>query len=317
MSIFFALYSQWPSLQQNPLSNSPTIPEKDIQSSNVSPLHVVNLRGVWSLIRDRLHFDADQTLPAWFILNFLEVRETAQAVGADQCNFSEKEIRNAYGNITDKYPELKDLAAVNDVIELELSMLGRLLNQTMQRESTASEAACLVDDRVSFYQLYAGSIGQCLRAQSERTPTYELGASFAAPLFYGFVHRLMIQAEADGVKRLYFLARDGQLLLEIAKSIQAKLGFESLELKYLYVSRQAMRFPSIIHLSAADLEWIFEEMDNALNLNTVARRIRMSCEDLRKNLKQDLLDTLDFLKDDRHAIIQESPATHHPHRLRR
>ncbi|MGJ8651221.1 MAG: hypothetical protein ACSHX4_12755 [Opitutaceae bacterium] len=288
------------------MNNAPTISEKEIQSSITRPLGVVSLRGVWSLVRDRLHYDADQSLPTWFILNFFDVREAAQPAGSNQYNVSEKQIREAYGSITNKYPELKDLAAVNAIIELELSLCGRLLNQAISREYNASEAACLVDDRVSFYQLYAGSIGYCLSTRDQLTPTYELGASFAAPLFYGFVHRLMIQAEEDGVRRLYFLARDGQLLLEIAKSIQANLGFESLELRYLYVSRQAIRFPSIIQLSAADLKWIFEEMDNALNLHTIALRIRMSCVDLRKNLKQDLLNILPADDDSLLSIDQAS-----------
>lgn len=292
MSIFFALYSQHPLLEKNSLNNAPTIHENDIHPSLASALHVVNLRGVWSIIRDQLHRDAEPSLPAWFILNFFEIRESIQAADNHEQNVSETTIRKAYGSITAQYPELKDLAAVNDIMDLELSLCERLADPAVKQKYTPSEEACLIDDRVSFYQLYSGSIGHCLRTRDKLTPPFELGASFVAPLFYGFVHRLMLQAKEDGVKCLYFLARDGQLLLEIAKSIQAKLGFESLELRYLYVSRQAMRFPSIIQLSAADLEWIFEEMDNALNVHTIARRIRMSCEDLRKNLKKDLLDAL-------------------------
>lgn len=286
------MYSLKSPLEHTALSSAPTIKPIPCEVDTPSPLHIVNTRGLWCLLRDRLRVDSDGSLPAWFVLNFLEIREAACSEGNAKHVLSEGAIRDAYKRIVETYPELQGLAAIESLVQIENSLAQRLQDRELMRAHVESETACLVDDRVSFYQLYAGSIGHCLDTRGRLTPTYQFGASFAAPLFYGFVHQLMIQAQQDGVKRLYFLARDGQLLLEIAKSIQEKLGFESLELKYLYVSRQAMRFPSIIQLSATDLDWIFEEMDNALNLHTVALRLRMSCQDLRKHLKPELHDAL-------------------------
>lgn len=60
-----------------------------------------------------------------------------------------------------------------------------------------------------------------MRDESRPAAAYKLGASLTGPLFFGYVHKLMGQAVADGVTCLYFLARDGQILLEIAKIIKS------------------------------------------------------------------------------------------------
>ncbi len=54
-----------------------------------------------------------------------------------------------------------------------------------------------------------------------------------------------------GLKRLYFLARDGFVLLQIAKEI-AKVCPVGLELRYLYCSRASLRMPSYHRIPEAE-----------------------------------------------------------------
>jgi FMN phosphatase YigB (HAD superfamily) len=67
-----------------------------------------------------------------------------------------------------------------------------------------------------------------------------VAAGVAAPLMFGFASWLLRSARAAGLRRLYFLARDGQVLRDIACGVQPALGTE-IDCRYLYVSRRALR----------------------------------------------------------------------------
>lgn len=66
----------------------------------------------------------------------------------------------------------------------------------------------------------------------------DVAAGVVAPLLTSFVLWLLREAEARGLKRLYFLSRDAEIMLQIARQIAAKLG-SKIELRYLYASRLA------------------------------------------------------------------------------
>lgn len=75
------------------------------------------------------------------------------------------------------------------------------------------------------------------------TPSLSNGHSFdtlihgvIAPFLISFVAWVLTQAKSNGIKRLYFVARDGQITYEIAKRI-TQPEFD-LDLKYLYGSRR-------------------------------------------------------------------------------
>lgn len=66
----------------------------------------------------------------------------------------------------------------------------------------------------------------------------DVSAGVVAPVLTSFVLWLFRQAEARGLKRLYFLSRDAEIILQIARQIAPKLNSE-VELRYLYASRLA------------------------------------------------------------------------------
>ena len=88
----------------------------------------------------------------------------------------------------------------------------------------------------------------------------QIACSVASPLLCSYVHWVLNQAVQDKVDNLFFIARDGQILWEIAKKIQQENpSLELLNLKYIYGSREAWRAPSIIELDDFTLDWILND----------------------------------------------------------
>jgi hypothetical protein len=65
------------------------------------------------------------------------------------------------------------------------------------------------------------------------------------------------EAAAKGLTRLYFVSRDGQVLLKIAQKLLT--GEDSIECRYLYGSRDAWFAPSIIKCDENDLYWAYKD----------------------------------------------------------
>lgn len=238
--------------------------DSQIESSLIPMAHRL---GVWCLMRDRLRKDSFG-LPLWFCLDFVDHRLSAD----------EADPGRAYAKLAQVHAEISG-EQCDALAELELSIERKVVVAADSGTLSPYAGTCLSNERLSFCQLYAGAAQ--VAAASSSQPAFKIGASLSGPLFFGFVHRVMQRAIAEGVRRLYFLARDGQLLLEIAKVIQAELGTD-LELRYLYVSRKSMRLPSVLRLAERDLEWIFEEMDNRLTVATIAGRLAMDPSALRE-----------------------------------
>ncbi len=69
-------------------------------------------------------------------------------------------------------------------------------------------------------------------------------ASVAGPVLMAFVLWVLCEAEDRGIDRLFFLARDGQILTRIARRVAAWAGF-SIDCRYLLASRQAFYLSSL------------------------------------------------------------------------
>ncbi|MGQ9659602.1 MAG: HAD family hydrolase [Thermochromatium sp.] len=127
------------------------------------------------------------------------------------------------------------------------------------------------------WQFLAGVLRESrLTLDSERA---RLGAIHAAPVLLPFVHWVITQARTRGCRRLYFLARDGQVLLELAR----RLGASDLEMRYLYVSRLACR-RCVARDYAALVDWILVA-HRALSLTDVAYRLSPRPQTLIAGLK--------------------------------
>jgi FMN phosphatase YigB (HAD superfamily) len=65
-----------------------------------------------------------------------------------------------------------------------------------------------------------------------------LGASVAGPLLTQYAEWVLRTARSRGVKKLYFLARDGEALLKLCQILAHSTGADGIELRYLFGSRQ-------------------------------------------------------------------------------
>lgn len=78
----------------------------------------------------------------------------------------------------------------------------------------------------------------------------DVAAGVAAPLLIGCTAWLLRDAAARGIERVYFLARDGQVLLQIAQALAPRIA-PGIACRYLYASRQAW-LRNVADLQATD-----------------------------------------------------------------
>lgn len=100
---------------------------------------------------------------------------------------------------------------------------------------------------------------------------HAVGANIAGPILFGFVLWLFDEAEKKNLDKLYFLARDGQVLFEIAQILNQYRN-NKFTLKYLYSSRQAWHLPAVTELGLREIEWITEKYPY-ITLRILALRI--------------------------------------------
>ncbi len=107
---------------------------------------------------------------------------------------------------------------------------------------------------------------------------WRTGADVVGPLLFGFVYWCLRQAEERGIRRLYFIARDGQVLHKIAGQICSAWGFK-IECRYLYGSRQAWRIPALRGIGPEELEWA-TPANHGLSVEHVLARLGLEPEPL-------------------------------------
>lgn len=109
-----------------------------------------------------------------------------------------------------------------------------------------------------------------LTAGAEQAVIWNTGSNVVGPLLYGFVQWCLITAAQQGIQRLYFVARDGQILLRIARLICASQNLP-IDCRYLHGSRQAWRPAAIGQISEKDLEWIAPKGHRLTIINVFSR----------------------------------------------
>lgn len=112
----------------------------------------------------------------------------------------------------------------------------------------------------------------------------DITAGVLAPALVGFLLWLMGRARANKIERLYFMSREGQVLLEVAKKLVPRLEVEC-ELKYLYASRQTWCLAALSARQAdQDMNWIWTP--NATNcVASLFARIGGAAEDFLRELE--------------------------------
>ncbi len=113
------------------------------------------------------------------------------------------------------------------------------------------------------------------------TGSAEIAASVIAPLLSGFVLWVMRDAAKRGLERLYFVARDGQILHKVAQELSR--GMAAPEARYLYGSRQAWYLPSAFNLNRQELEFVLFKGQSSAPRHCL-KRLNLTPEDFREPL---------------------------------
>ena len=109
------------------------------------------------------------------------------------------------------------------------------------------------------------------------------GKRVVGPVMLPFTEWIIEEAKKRGINRIYFLARDGYLLFEIARRI-CEYRKNGIECRYLYCSRQALRNPTY-HLIGAEALELLTLGGYYVTRKSVLRRAPISKAELNAILK--------------------------------
>ena len=123
------------------------------------------------------------------------------------------------------------------------------------------DAAAVSTDGLGPRLAGAGRLGR-LRAVAEgaEPEISAIGADTALPLLVGFGLWVLSQARLHGLDRLYFVARDGEILREVTQALATARG-DAVECRYLYGSRRVWQLAARGTARHQDAElWLPDEL---------------------------------------------------------
>lgn len=90
---------------------------------------------------------------------------------------------------------------------------------------------------------------------------WAVGSDVMGPLLVGYVLWLLLDAKRRGFSTLYFVARDGWIMREVAQRLDVWLQ-TGIKLRYIYGSRQAWHLPGLTDFDGRSADWVFENWES-------------------------------------------------------
>jgi predicted HAD superfamily hydrolase len=145
----------------------------------------------------------------------------------------------------------------------------------LNRYEKILQAASSETESISSFMAGASRLARLKAADRERCDynraLSEVAAGVAAPTLTAYLLFVFQRARELGLRRIYFVSRDGQILFQMAREL-AKRSDVKLELRYLYGSRQAWHLASVKDVSERQLDWIMAAT-TFLSLETALARV--------------------------------------------
>ncbi len=136
-------------------------------------------------------------------------------------------------------------------------------------------------------------------------------ANVAGPLLTGYVLWTLLEARDRGLKSIYYLARDGQILVRIAK-VWCKMLALDIEPRYLLASRQAL-FVTALDPSADSFREIFVRLVEGRTLSGIAITLEMDAGELAPLLPDQFREVAStgrpFTPEEAHALAEAVPGS--------
>lgn len=102
----------------------------------------------------------------------------------------------------------------------------------------------------------------------------EIAFDYAAPVLVSYCNWLLQQFKSLGFDRVYFLARDGRVLWEIAKIFAHEFN-ETFDFRYLHASRQSWILPSLKNFNDLAENEVFFRLAKGLTLRRLLYRFKI------------------------------------------
>lgn len=151
----------------------------------------------------------------------------------------------------------------------------------LNRYENILESHTLATEGLSSLMAGASRIARLtIPTSSQEEVLRDVAAGVVAPTLVGYVLWLLQRAQQLGLKRLYFISRDGQVLLEIARRLVDKLNI-SCELRYLYGSRLSW---NMAVLNSTDEHWIWHPLADYCSVERVLDRLGVNPGEIRDRL---------------------------------
>ena len=137
-----------------------------------------------------------------------------------------------------------------------------------------------VEQTLMYSRMAAASRLTRLQRGEQKQYIYDVASSVAAPILYRFVAHVLEKARD---KKIYFLARDGHIMYQIAERIMKAKGRDA-DINYLYISREALVLAGfeVMKLDSY-LEYVIEIFNNE-SLKVVLNKLSVSEDSIKKSI---------------------------------
>ena len=154
----------------------------------------------------------------------------------------------------------------------------------LNRYEKALEEHAVATDGLSSSLAGASRLARLDPSDPSRRAISDVAAGVVAPFVIGNLLWTLEVAKKEGLTELFFVARDGQLLCDVARELAPKIGYEG-KLTYAYGSRQAWALAGITadHYDCF-LPLIPDSGDVSASLRTVLSRLNLTPEEIEQPL---------------------------------
>lgn len=138
----------------------------------------------------------------------------------------------------------------SDFIQPRLNGIGSKL-YSINHNSIYNDKKLVEDDYLN-QQVFVDSMLNLKYANESSSVPFRIGYICLGPLLFGFSKWLERQLADNSIDKVFFLSRDGKIMMDAYEAIGGKKSF-----CYLYASRKALIIPTI---------WRHAELDNVINI---------------------------------------------------
>jgi predicted HAD superfamily hydrolase len=247
--------------------------ELDLERSGLRPVPEIRAR-IQALHRDGrpVVFLSDMYLPAAFLQAALEEhgfwREgdellVSSAVGATKRTGNlyrvareRTGLRPGNWRHTGDDPQA-DVRAARDAGLEAVPFVRAQLNRHERAGAGDSRLPAMLRSRVAAASRLA-RLSRTAFEDPEQQTVWDTGTSVIGPVLTGYAAWCLAEAQRRGIRTLFFVRRDGQILRRLAEALCRSWGL-GIECRDLYGSRQAWHLPALSALDDSAFDWLFAD----------------------------------------------------------